>query len=63
MLLSFTLHLNHVSLFGAGLAVAITADMVKGEEQMVFLMELGWQLNLELMEESTDKHSVMGGIN
>lgn len=43
-----TLSLNQVSLFGAGLVVAFTADVVEGEEQMVFFVELGWQLNLKL---------------
>lgn len=43
-----TLSLNHVSLFGAGLAVAIAADMVEGEEEMMLIVELGGQLNLIL---------------
>lgn len=43
-----TLHLDQFPLLGAGLAVAITAEVEEGEEQMVFLVELGWQLNLEL---------------
>lgn len=51
-----TLSLNKVSLFGAGLAVAITADMVEGEEQVMLLMELSWQLNLILRSKSTNKH-------
>lgn len=50
-----TLSLNKVSLFGAGLAVAITADMVEGEEQVMLLMELSWQLNL-ILRSKTNKH-------
>lgn len=43
-----TLRLNEVPLFGAGLAVAVAADVVQGEEEMMLLMKLGWQLNLKL---------------
>ena len=48
-----TLCLHHVPLLGAGLAVAVTADVVEGEEQVVLLVELGRQLDLELKEEKT----------
>lgn len=51
--------LNQVSLFGAGFAVVITADMVEGEEQMMLLVELSWQLNLILRNKSTNKQSVV----
>lgn len=61
MLQCVTLNLNQVSLFGAGLAVAITADMIEGEEQMMFLVELGWQLNLKLCNKN--KHLVIHCID
>lgn len=53
------MHLNLLSLFGAGLAVAIAADVIEGEEKMMLLVELGWQLNLKLKQRSTNKHSLM----
>lgn len=43
-----TLCLNWVLLLGAGLAVAVTADVEEREEQMVLLSELGRQLHLNL---------------
>lgn len=43
-----TLGLDQVSLFGAGLAVVVTADVVEGEKQVMLLMELSWQLDLIL---------------
>lgn len=43
-----TLRLDEVPLFGAGLAVAVAADVVQREEQMMLLVKLGWQLNLKL---------------
>lgn len=43
-----TLGLDQVSLFGAGLAVVVTADVVEGEEQVMLLMELSGQLDLIL---------------
>lgn len=44
-----TLCFHKLSLLGAGLAVVFTADVVEGEEQVVFLMQLSRQLNLELI--------------
>lgn len=41
--------LHQVSLLGAGLAVAVAADVVQGEEEVVLLVELSRQLDLKLM--------------
>lgn len=54
-----TLRLHLLSLFGAGLAVAVAADVIEGEEKMMLLVELSWQLNLKLKRRSTNKHVVM----
>lgn len=40
--------LYSLSLLAAGLAAGLTADMVIGEEDVVFLMHVNWQLNLYL---------------
>ena len=52
-----TLGLHHVPLLGAGLAVAVTAHVEEGEEEMVLVVELGGQLDLELRDGNTHAHT------
>lgn len=51
-----TLGLDEVPLLGAGLAVAVTADVIEGEEQMVLLVQLSRKLDLILKRRSTTQH-------
>lgn len=48
---SLTQWLHSLPLLATGLAAGLTADMVKGEEDVVFLMHMDWQLNLYLYTE------------
>lgn len=48
-----TLGLDEVPLLGAGLAVAVTADVVEGEEQVMLLVQLSRKLDLVLKRGST----------
>lgn len=48
-----TLGLDEVPLLGAGLAVAVTADVVEGEEQVMLLVQLSRKLDLILKRKST----------
>lgn len=48
-----TLGLDEVPLLGAGLAVAVTADVVEGEEQVMLLVQLSRKLDLILKRRST----------
>lgn len=36
------------SLLGAGFVTDLTADMIEGEENVMLLMNMDWQLNLDL---------------
>lgn len=40
--------LHTVSLLTASLAAGLTADMIKGKEDVMFLMYVDWKLNLYL---------------
>lgn len=53
-----TLSLHQVPLLGAGLAVAVAADVVQGEEEVVLLVELRRQLHLELWDKEAACHTL-----